>query len=200
MFFNLSTIFAWIFTYRYLILFPLVVIEGPIVTVIAGFLISFGKLNFVFTFILIVVADIVGDCIYYSFGRLGRKGFVQRLSQRIGLNTDRVSRLKHHFDHHAGKTLFLGKLSHIVGTPILLIAGLADVPFLKFIWFVFLATIPKSFILLILGFYFGQAYFKINKVMTYASFIGIAFITIAIVFYAIIIKITKRYADTDEKI
>ena len=64
-----SEIFKLLFTYSYLILFPLVVVEGPIVTIIAGFLVSLGFMDFIPTYLTIVSGDLVGDFVYYSAGR-----------------------------------------------------------------------------------------------------------------------------------
>ena len=40
-----ATVLTWLLAYRYVILFPLVVIVGPIVTILAGFLASLGQFN-----------------------------------------------------------------------------------------------------------------------------------------------------------
>ena len=42
---NPATVISWLLAYRYAILFPLVIIEGPIVTILAGFLASLGQFN-----------------------------------------------------------------------------------------------------------------------------------------------------------
>jgi membrane protein DedA with SNARE-associated domain len=46
-----------------LLLFPLAVVEGPIVTVIAAYLASLGYLNIFAVFAVVVAADLVGDSI-----------------------------------------------------------------------------------------------------------------------------------------
>jgi hypothetical protein len=45
MVFPIEKVAQWIFSYKYLVLFPVMVVEGPIITVIAGFLVSLWRLN-----------------------------------------------------------------------------------------------------------------------------------------------------------
>src|SRR3989338_6363855 len=60
-------------TYKYLILIPLSIIEGPIVTVIAGFLVTLKFFNLFLIYIIMVAGDVVGDGIAYSFGYFGKR-------------------------------------------------------------------------------------------------------------------------------
>jgi len=198
MLFNLSIITAWLLHYRYVVLFPLAVIEGPIITVVAGFLSSLGQMNFFLAFVLIVVADLVGDSGFYAFGYFGRKKFIERWGRYVGLRLPQIERIEKHFDSHTGKTLIIGKLSHIVGAPILFAAGLAQIPFADFLWFNFLATLPKSLIFLLIGFYFGRAFVEINRVINYAGLVGAALLIVFILLYAIMIRAIKRYESANE--
>lgn len=45
MLFPLQEVLQWIFSYKYLVFFPVMVVEGPIITVIAGFLVSLVHLT-----------------------------------------------------------------------------------------------------------------------------------------------------------
>ncbi len=198
MLFNLNTIIVWLFHYRYVVLFPLVVIEGPIVTIIAGFLSSIRQMNFFLAYTLVVIADVAADSLYYALGHWGRKKFIERWGRYIGLHLKHVERIERHFNLHTGKTLIIGKLSHVVGAPILVAAGLANVPFKNFLTFDFLATLPKSLVLLIVGFYFGKAYVKMNSIINYAGLAGSALFIIFILLYVIMIKAVKKYEDENE--
>ena len=168
--------------YRYLILFPLVVIEGPIVTVAAGFFIALGNLNAYIVYALVVTGDLAGDFIYYFLGRLGQGGPIERWGKFIGLNVDRVRRLENHFKDNGGKTILIGKLSHGIGGAFLAAAGLAKMRWQSFLWYNFLGTVPKSLVLLVIGFYFGQALFRINRILE-ATAILFLILVAAIVIY-----------------
>jgi membrane protein DedA with SNARE-associated domain len=190
-----ATVIAWLAQYRYVVLFPLVVIEGPIVTVIAGFLTSLGQLNFFICYPLIVVGDVLGDLIMYAQGRWGGKPAVSRWGHHFGIKPEVIVRLENRFKDHPGKTLLFGKISHFFGAPILLAAGMARMRISKFLWYNFLGTIPKSLVLLLIGFYFGQAYVKLDKFFTYAGWAAAILVVIGIVIYVVISKTSKKYID-----
>ncbi len=197
MIFPFTQIIAWLTAYKYFFLFPVAVIEGPIVTVIAGFLSSLGHLNIFIAYIVIVVADIIGDAMYYAFGYYGRQKFIERWGHYLGITMERVERLEKHFSKHTGKTLIIGKLSHTIGGVVLVAAGMAKVPFWKFIWYNFIPTLPKSLVLLLIGFYFGATYAKINNYLDYTV---IGTIATAIVFtttYFVIRRVSKKLEDKD---
>ncbi len=178
-------------SYKYLFLFPIVVIEGPIVTVIAGFLSSLGHLNIFIVYAVIVLGDVVGDSLYYAIGFYGRLGFVERWGRFLGMTKERVVKIENHFKNHVGKTLITGKLTHFAGAVILVAAGVARVPYWRFVWYNFLPTIPKSLAFLLLGYYFGKAYQQIDQYFDYATLAILAVCVLAVVVYILVKKFRK---------
>ncbi len=172
--------------YRYFLLFPIVVIEGPIITIIAGFLVSVGSLDLPITYAVVVTADLVGDTLYYFVGRLGAKRFVDHWGKYLRISWEEIDKLKRHFERHVGRTLLMGKLTHGAGGLILLAAGVAEVPYLSFFWFNLLGTLPKSLVLLLVGFYFGHGYQRINRYLNDVALLTICLVAlggIAFLFY-----------------
>lgn len=178
--------------YKYLILFPIITIEGPIATIITGFLSSLGYFNFLVAFLVIVVADVFGDVLFYTIGRFGREKFIQKWGHYIGINMRKVRRLESHFKNHSGKTLIFGKLSHAIGAYILIAAGIARMPLKDFIKFNFIATLPKSLILLLIGYYSGRSYYKISKYLDYTAVGTIAIALILLTIYLIMKNRTEK--------
>ncbi len=166
----LASLVQWILHYKYAVLFPIMVVEGPIATVIGGFLASLGYLNIFAVFGLAVLGDTVGDLIYYVIGYSGRKRFLSKGSF-LGINKERMAAIEKHYDLHAGKTFILGKITHTFGFAVLLSAGIAGVPLWTYIWFNFLGTLPKVVVFEIIGYYFGANYQKINNLISDASII-----------------------------
>jgi membrane protein DedA with SNARE-associated domain len=190
-----ATVISWLLAYRYAILFPLVIIEGPIVTILAGFLASLGQLNLFICYPLIVVGDVIGDVFMYLQGRWGGKPVIERWGHHFGIKPEMIVRLEEHFKNRPGKTLVLGKISHFFGGPILIAAGMARMKFSKFLWFNVLGTLPKSLILLLVGFYFGQAYSKFDKFLTFAGWAAAALIILCVAVYFAISKLGKKYLE-----
>src|ERR1700730_3666378 len=80
--------------YKYFILFPLAIVEGPILAVIAGFLCMRGILNIGLVLPVIVLADMVSDSACFFLGRKGIPHRLKNLIYRIGFNHDRIHRAK----------------------------------------------------------------------------------------------------------
>ena len=125
---SLDLIYNLLPHYGYLLLFPIAVIEGPIITIIAAFLASQGYLNIAVVYLVVVVADLVGDLLYYLIGRLGKQPMIKWWEKRLGLTQARLNRLKEHYISHGGRTLLIGKLTHSVGFIVLIAAGAAEMP------------------------------------------------------------------------
>lgn len=189
---SLAQIYDIIAQYQYLILFPIVAIEGPITMVICGFLIAQGLMNFYLAFIIIVVADVSGDILYYALGRWGRKGFLDKWGKYIGLPPDKLAGLENHFKNYSGKTLLVSKFAHGIGTMFLVAAGAAEMPLKKFTLYNFLGTVPKSLMLLFIGYFFGQAVARISR---YFDYIALSTFSLAIglaIGYFAIQKLSKK--------
>jgi membrane protein DedA with SNARE-associated domain len=157
--------------YGYLALFPLVVLEGPIVSVLAGFLASLGIFNFFLLFFVVVAGDVTGDLAHYAIGRWGRKKFIDRWGKYLGLTNERVLQVEKHFEKHQAKTLLLGKISHGIGGIPLVAAGVARMPLGEFFLINLVATLPKSLALLLLGYFFGRAAARINSIFELVAFL-----------------------------
>lgn len=185
MFFTSAQIIDLLLQYKYFILFPITVLEGPVVTMISGMLSSpaFGYLSVFWVFPIVVIGDLVGDIAMYAMGRYGRHSFIHKWGKYLGLNDERVQAMEDHFERHPGKTLLFGKLTHAVGSVVLFAAGMGNVPFWKFLWYNFIGTLPKSLVLMLSGYFFGHAFEQINNGLNYVSGVAIILIAPGIILY-----------------
>lgn len=197
MIFSLTQVMQWLLHYKYFVLFPVMVVEGPMITVIAGFLSSLGYLNIFVVYVVVVIGDLVGDSIYYAGGRWGRKRFVRRWGRYVGIRMERIMQLQEYFAKHKAKTLIVAKLSHAIGAPVLVAAGVANVPYWQFVGINFLAALPKSLVLLLIGFYFGKGYAKISEYLDYTALGTVALAALLIMLYLIKKKIHKNLSNKE---
>ena len=100
MIFSLSQILGWLIQYKYIVLFPIMVFEGPIITILAGFLSSLGYLNIFIAYGIVVMGDIVGDSLYYAAGRWSKQFIFTRWGRYIGVTTERMTLLRRFFARH----------------------------------------------------------------------------------------------------
>ena len=165
-------------TYRYLILIPLAIIEGPIATVICGFLVTLGFFNPFVVYIVMVLGDIVGDGLIYYMGYSGK-----RFLKYFHVTEEKLEKAKTYFQNNHKKAIAMSKLIHGIGFTGLVAAGAIHVPYKKY--FITCATISviQSFVMLMLGILFGHAYVVIGKYLNYyAAFVSV----VALVFLVII--------------
>lgn len=180
---TLSQITLWLLTYKYWIFFPLVVIEGPIVTIIAGYLASLGVMNLWIVYPVAVVGDLVGDIIYYWLGRKGKSGFWGRIFLIPPSFIAEAEKLKDKFRDHGGKILLSGKLLHGINGAVLFASGVAEMSFSSFVIYNLIGTAIKSFILMLVGYFFGSAIAAINSALKDVAIVTFLLLLVAVGFY-----------------
>lgn len=185
--------------YQYLILFPLAIIEGPIVAVIAGLLCSTQLLNLVFVYPIIVAGDITGDSICYLFGRFGVPTFVKKIALKLGFKTERIAVVRSYFDTNPIKTISLSKVALGIGVAGIYLAGNAKIPYKKFI-VVCLATSAMQYVFyLAIGFLFGSAYTEISRYLNTASAFTIVAALAILLWLFIKSKLKNKTASIQDK-
>ncbi|HBE90709.1 MAG: hypothetical protein A3E37_05205 [Candidatus Andersenbacteria bacterium RIFCSPHIGHO2_12_FULL_46_9] len=168
-------------SFGYGLFFPAVIIEGPIATLITGLLVANGQLNFLVSYLIIISADTAADLTYYAIGAFGEAGIAQHIKTRLGLTPDRLSSLKNLFYRHSAKTFLTGKILHGPGVFILIAAGAAHVSLLRFFLYNFFITLIKSLLLLLAGYYFGQALGFLQRWLDLSSLLASGIVIIVIV-------------------
>ena len=177
-----AAIIALLIKYRYLLIFPIAVLEGPIISMVVGFLIYMGYLNGMAAFGLLILADLVGDSLYYFLGRFGRKRFLHKYGHYIGMNEARILVLEKQFEKNHWKILAVGK-TQAIGSLILVAAGVAKAPFDKFLWYNLLGSFPKVLFFILVGYFFGHGYLEINRFSGYTGWISISLSVLLVLTY-----------------
>jgi membrane protein DedA with SNARE-associated domain len=163
--------------YGYAALLPLTAIEGPAVTVFAGFLAAQGLFDLAGVYAVAVLGDLIGDVMYYAVGRWASgRWMVQPKANRHGRWAarlhQRVSVLAPRIRTRAGAMLLFGKLTHSAGFAVLLAAGAARVDLRRFLAFNLLGTLPKVLVLVLLGYWFGRLYAAWQGDLRLAGLVG----------------------------
>jgi len=191
---DLDHIIPWFLQYKYLIIFPIAVIEGPIITIISGFLSSIGQLNIAIAYVVILVGDLFGDLLYFLLGKYGRERVVGKYGKYIGITMERISKLEKHFELHSNKTLLIAKFAHGAGSIALVAAGIAKVPYKKLISINFFPTVLKSALLMLIGYYFGKAFLRINTYLNYTA-LAAFILTIGLYVWLIRSEFASKFID-----
>jgi len=123
------------------------VLEGPIVSVTAGFLAAKTYFDWHMVLPLLVCGDLIGDAIYYVIGRTGAA-----LHRFAGLRGSVTPMLQQQLRHNATRMLLIGKWTHSVGCLVLIGSGMMRLNLPRFLLVNLLATLPKTAVLFGFGY------------------------------------------------
>jgi membrane-associated protein len=177
--------------YRYQVIFPIAVLEGPIITIVSGFLVSRGFLSFIPALLVVWSGDMVSDSFFYWLGRSGIR--ILKKLRFIKFPEARIAKLESHFKRHPGKTIALSKASYGVGSLFLVAAGASKMTYGKFLKYITLPNAVKALSLLTVGYFFGRAFRSFNG---YLQYYAIAVVIVTPVAYYLFRRARKRAAAT----
>ncbi|KEP70859.1 DedA family protein [Thioclava sp. BHET1] len=175
---GLETLTALMAKNGLIVVAPIAVLEGPIVTVIAAWLASQNMFNVWAVAVVVILADVVGDLGLYALGRWGLHRLPSRWRTKLGLSRARLLRNGKHFRDKGVRTLLFGKWTHSAGAPVLVAAGVAKMNFMVFALTNLIASIPKSLLFVWLGYELGSYYGRIDGWLSRASLILLVLIVI----------------------
>ena len=169
-------------TYKYIILMPLAIIEGPIIAVLCGFLVTLKVLNPLLVYVILVLGDIVGDGGIYYLGYSGK-----RFLKYFKVTEEKLEKAKIYFRDNHKKAIFMSKLVHGIGFTGLLAAGASHVPYKRYFKTCALISIVQSAVMILIGVLFGHAYVQIGKYLNYYA-AGISIIVLIVLLIVFIRK------------
>jgi membrane protein DedA with SNARE-associated domain len=188
---------AFIDQYRYLGLFAIAAFEGPMISVIAGFLVFLGKFNPFIAYPILVVADVIPDIIYYYAGRAGgSSGIVERYTKSHPFVFQNLALIKKLWHRHTNKTMWVSKLAYGLSTPLLISAGVVKVPPRTFVRSAIPVTLTQHIVTMSIGFILGNSYYLAEQ---YLKFGGVTVAVLAAFFAVGYVALTKTMRREFEK-
>lgn len=177
-------------------IFPIATAEGPIITLVSGFLISLGILSPIPTFLVVFAGDLISDSFYFKLGSRGRK-FVEGI-KFLHITEARLEKVERHFEKHPGKTLLVSKASYGVGSLFLIAAGASKMAYQKFLEYITPMNAVRSTALLVIGYFLGRA---VRYSGTYIEYYTLGVIILLPIGYYIIHNVrTARIEAREEKL
>ena len=179
---SLALLSSLFLSYKYPLIFVVTIVEGPIIMVMSGLLVRLGLAGFWPIYFTLMAGDIVGDTVWYNVGHYFGNPLVNKYGKYFGLTPEIIEKTKAIFKNHEKKILFISKITMGLGVPIavLVVAGMSQMSFKKYITTLFFGQIIFTGILISVGYFFGDIYVKINKDFQVLSAIGF-FIVVALV-------------------
>ncbi|HEY9583966.1 MAG TPA: DedA family protein [Candidatus Paceibacterota bacterium] len=174
---------ALILAYKYYIIFPLAVFEGPILAAVAGFFITTGYLNFIPVYLIVILGDVIGDLLMYGLGRFGRKILLGRVGRIFKITEEKLEQAKEYFNLHQKKAIVFSKLVHGIGAAGLIAAGSLKISYWRFMKICLIVSFFQSAFLIGLGVLFGKAYIQLGEYLNYYSSASIVIAIAVLIFF-----------------
>jgi membrane protein DedA with SNARE-associated domain len=153
----------------YIALALLVAVEGPLATLAAAVASSAGYMDPKLVFIFASCGNLCADILWYSLGYLGKIELIEKYGAWFGIKQNTIQRLKLGIHEHVGKFLFVAKLTLGLVVPTLVAAGLARVPWRRWIGVLLLAESIWTGCLVLAGYYYGQYVLRIENGIKWLS-------------------------------
>src|SRR5882724_11741431 len=91
--------------YKYQAIFPVAIAEGPIISIICGFLVSRGRLDILPTLFILFLGDVISDVAFYLIGRGGRH--IMQYLKFIHISEERFEKIEVRFLRSPWKTMII---------------------------------------------------------------------------------------------
>ncbi len=171
--------------YKYWVLVPLGIIEGPIVAFACGAAASLGYIQPFIAYGILLACGVFPDMMWYTIGKYGSGlTFSKNPSSQFGVIRDNLSSLHPLWDEHPFLAMLSSKLAYGISAPFLVSAGLAKMPFGKFMRYSVSITAMYLGFLLATGYFFAAYYLALKDILKNAEiFIGVVAALFLIAFF-----------------
>ena len=182
---TVESLLALIVAYRYWILFPLACVEGPVVAMVVGFLVSLGVFELLPVYVLLLLGDIVPDSIFYWLGRTGhRTAFVRRALAK------RLPAIEHFWHWHTFKSMLVAKWALTLSPALLISAGMARLPFGRYLRAAIPITAFQYAVTMGFGYFFGLSYQTFRETLVLAQLT----VVLGVVLFFVATYLLSRFA------
>ena len=173
---TIASLTALLLAYRYWILFPIAVFEGPFVALIVGSLCAFGYFNPFISYLILILGDFIPDTGLYLLGRYGKRAaLIEKYGHKIGITPDRFAHIQELWKTHPRKTMFMSKLALGLASAFLVSAGLSGLSPRLYYSIAIPVTLFQYAALLFIGYHFTNSLTAISDYLGKGeTFIGLA--------------------------
>jgi membrane protein DedA with SNARE-associated domain len=177
--------------YGYWAMLPLMIVEGPVATIISAMLASLGAFFWLWVILFSILGDVIGDVIFYGLGYKYGMKFVNGFGKYIGITESLVAKMEKYFKKHGGKTIFVVKSTAGLCWATFTAAGIVKMDFKKFLKYSILGGIVWSGSLVAMGYFYGYLWREMKQ---YISWVGWIILGVATVSFAGITLYKNREA------
>lgn len=181
--------------WAYLLLMLLVIVEGPVATLAGAVAASAGYMKPVLVFATAASGNLLADCLWYTLGYLGKMEWLHRYGGYLGVRQSLVDRVQRDIERHAGKVLFVAKLTLGFTIPALVATGLARVPVRRWLGVLIIGETIWTGSLVVMGYFFGKYVSRLEMGVEVVALVGATLFVVLLLVY--ITRLRKRTSKGD---
>jgi membrane protein DedA with SNARE-associated domain len=155
-------------------------VSSEAVMLFAGFDVYRGHFELLAIIIVGVAGDLVGATVAYAIGYFGRIELIRRHGAKIHLTPERLERAERWFARHGTKAIPICRMLPLVRAYMSFPAGVAEVPYLRFLGLSALGGVPWIAFWGILGRALGSSYHNVQSNLHYVDIAALVLIVAAI--------------------
>jgi membrane-associated protein len=166
-------------------------LPGETVTLVGGFLAGSDELSYWIVLGVAVAGAVLGGICGYWIGRLGGWSFLLRIGKIFRISEVRLLSIKEQFSENAAKAVFFGRffaLLRIFAAPL---AGIAEMPFGKFLIYNLLGASVWAGLMVTLAFFAGRI-ISLEQLVAWVSQFAILALLILVALIAIPLWLESR--------
>jgi membrane-associated protein len=171
------------------------VLPGDSLLFTIGVVAGAGELNLVVIMLLLICASMLGDWSGYLLGRRAGPAIFNRPDSRF-FKREHLQRTKAFYEKHGGKTIIYAKFVPIIRTFAPFVAGVANMPYLRFLSFDIFGGVGWVFSMTILGYLLGEVAIvrrNFEKFVLLIIFVSL----LPLIIHAIRAKLGTVHSNTD---
>jgi membrane protein DedA with SNARE-associated domain len=159
-------------------------IPSEAIMLFAGFSVSNGELTLFGVVAAGVLGNVVGSAIAYAVGYYGRLDLLEK-NRLIHISAKHLDWADRWFERYGSATVFFSRMLPIIRTFISLPAGVAKMPFARFLVLTTLGSIPWVLALALIGRSVGDNWEHWRHNLGYLDYLVVAAIVVGVVYWVV---------------
>lgn len=203
-FVSLETIQEIAHQYGYLAVFLGILLEnlglplpGETITIAGGFMAGSGELSYWIVLGCAIAGAALGGNFGYWIGRYGGWPLLVGIGRIFRTDEKKLIELKTRFSENAGKTVFVGRfiaLLRVFASPL---AGVAEMPYLKFLAYNLAGASAWATVMVTLSFFAGQI-LPLEQLVAWAAKFAVAALLLAVAWIVVPIWLESRQLRSED--